>query len=281
MAFTPNPLAPQAPLPAVDQPAPPAPPVENPPFNGWDVALLAFIFFLAVNVFLATAIFAAVAMHWEGLTLDQLQHNRQEIVNRLTTDVRLLLPVQVLGYLVGLGFMLAIVRMRYQRDFLLSVRWNWPGRRWAQFIVLGGVMALIASLLSTFLPLPKSVPFEKLFQNAQAAYLLAALGIFFAPVMEELFFRGFLYPVLARALGAAAGIILTGFAFMLVHAQQLAHAWSPLLVLFLVGITLTAVRAKTKSVAASTLVHMGYNGIIFVITYLATDHFRHLERMNR
>src|SRR5438105_7606546 len=270
------PLTPQPP-PSLPQPALP----EDPPFNGWDVALLAFIFFLAVNVFLATAIFAAVAMHWDGLTLDQLQHNRQEIVNRLTTDVRLLLPVQVLGYLVGLGFMLAIVRMRYQRDFLLSVRWNWPGRRWAQFILLGGVIAFIASLLSTFLPLPKTVPFEKLFQNAQAAYLLAALGIFLAPVMEELFFRGFLYPVLARALGAAAGIILTGFAFMLVHAQQLAHAWSPLLVLFLVGVALTAVRAKTKSVAASTLVHMGYNGIIFVITYLATDHFRHLERMNR
>src|SRR5438105_14065477 len=270
------PLTPQPP-PSLPQPALP----EDPPFNGWDVALLAFIFFLAVNVFLATAIFAAVAMHWDGLTLDQLQHNRQEIVNRLTTDVRLLLPVQVLGYLVGLGFMLAIVRMRYGRDFLSSVKWNWPRWRWSRYILLGGLMALAASLLSAFLPMPKAVPFEKLFQNAQAAYLLAALGIFLAPVMEELFFRGFLYPVLARPLGATAGIVLTGFAFMLVHAQQLAHAWSPLLALFLVGITLTALRAKTKSVAASTLVHMGYNGIIFVITYLATDHFRHLERMNR
>src|SRR5437588_9085168 len=158
MASTPNPFTPP-PLPLL---------VEDPPFNGWDVALLAFIFFLAVNVFLATAIFVAVAMHWEGLTLDQLQHNRQEIVNRLTTDVRLLLPVQVLGYLVGLGFMLAIVRMRYQRDFLLSVRWNWPGRRWLLYIVLGGLMVFVAAVLSTYLPVPKSVPFAQLFQNAQA-----------------------------------------------------------------------------------------------------------------
>src|SRR5438309_2640302 len=184
MASTPNPLASQ-PLPSLGPPAPLPPLPEDPPFNGWDVALLAFIFFLAVNVFLATAIFAAVAMHWEGLTLDQLQHNRQVIVERLTTDVRLLLPVQVLGYLVGLGFMLAIVRMRYQRDFLSSVRWNWPGRRWAQFIVLGGVMAFIASLLSTFLPLPNTVPFEKLFQKAQSEYLLAALWICMDAVLYE------------------------------------------------------------------------------------------------
>src|SRR5438876_2302892 len=170
MTSTPNPFTPP-PLPAVDQPAPLPPLAEDPPFNGWDVALLAFIFFLAVNVFLATAIFAAVAMHWDGLTLDQLQHNRQVIVERLTTDVRLLLPVQVLGYLVGLGFMLAIVRMRYQRDFLSSVKWNWPGSRWSRYILLGGLTALAASLLSAFLPMPKSVPFEKLFQNAQAAYL--------------------------------------------------------------------------------------------------------------
>src|SRR5437588_8346454 len=128
LASTPNPR----PLPSLDQPpgTPSPAPSENPPFNGWDVALLALVFYLAVNIFLAAGIFVALAMHWDGATLAQLQHNRKLIIERLTTDVRLLLPVQVLGYLVGLGFMLAIVRVRYQRDFLSSVRWRWPGRQW-------------------------------------------------------------------------------------------------------------------------------------------------------
>src|SRR5437588_196532 len=83
----------------------------------------------------------ALASHWDGATLAQLQHNRKLIIERLTTDVRLLLPVQVLGYLVGLGFMLAIVRVRYQRDFLSSVRWRWPGRQWFAYLLLGGLLA--------------------------------------------------------------------------------------------------------------------------------------------
>jgi len=48
-----------------------------------------------------------------------------------------------------------------------------------------------------------------------------------------------------------------------------------------VGVALTTVRALKKSVAATVLMHMAYNTTIFVVTYIATDHFRHLEKFNR
>jgi uncharacterized protein len=97
------------------------------------------------------------------------------------------------------------------------------------------------------------------------------------PLMEELFFRGFLYPVLARRLGAVGGIVLTALPFGLMHYLQY-RSWSAVLIVVLVGVVLTTVRAVTKSVASSFLAHVGYNGALMVLTALATDGFRHMEK---
>jgi hypothetical protein len=110
---------------------------------------------------------------------------------------------------------------------------------------------------------------------------MAAFGTLIAPLVEELFFRGFLYPVLARRVGMVAGIVLTALPFALIHESQLARAWAPLLLLFFVGVILTTARARTGSVATSVLIHMGYNATLFIMLYLASDHFRHLERVTQ
>jgi membrane protease YdiL (CAAX protease family) len=61
----------------------------------------------------------------------------------------------------------------------------------------------------------------------------------------------------------------------------LKFAWGPLLVIFLVGLALTIVRAKKDSVAASLLMHIGYNGTLSALMFVATDGFRHLEKLNQ
>jgi hypothetical protein len=45
-----------------------------------------------------------------------------------------------------------------------------------------------------------------------------------------------------------------------------------------VGVVLTTVRAVTKSVAASFLAHVGYNGALMVIAAVATDGFKHMDK---
>ena len=57
-------------------------------------------------------------------------------------------------------------------------------------------------------------------------------------------------------------------------------SWGPVLVIFLVGVVLTLVRAKTNC-CWSRMIHMAYNGTITVAMYAATDGFRHLEKLNQ
>ena len=73
--------------------------------------------------------------------------------------------------------------------------------------------------------------------------------------------------------------ILTSVLFALLHADQLAHAFAPLAVLFCVSMALTTVRILTDSVAASALVHATYNLSVFLALFIGTDGYRHLDKI--
>jgi uncharacterized protein len=97
--------------------------------------------------------------------------------------------------------------------------------------------------------------------------------------MEELFFRGFLYPVLARRLGLIVSVTITAFLFALIHEEQLAHAWAPMFLIFIVGVVFTLVRARMQSVAASFLMHVGYNFTLFAALFFSTGHFHNFDKL--
>src|SRR5579863_3438079 len=131
---------------------------------------------------------------------------------------------------------------------------------------------------SFFLPMPKETHFEKIFMRPRDAYLLAIIAVSLGPLVEELFFRGFFYPVLARRWGAAWGIFLTALPFALMHMPQYGWAWGALLIVLMVGIVCGAVRAVTKSVGASFLVHVGYNGMQMLIAVAITHGFTRMPK---
>lgn len=54
----------------------------------------------------------------------------------------------------------------------------------------------------------------------QLAVFILAVSVV-APLWEEIFFRGLVYPIFRRALGVAAGAALSGFLFALLHAEPL------------------------------------------------------------
>jgi membrane protease YdiL (CAAX protease family) len=184
-----------------------------------------------------------------------------------------------MGYVVVLLFMVIVVSWR-GLPFWRSVRWSWPRNPLAY--LLGGIaLSLSLQAVAHWLPMPKDLPMDKFFQTERQAWVLAVFGTTLAPLMEELFFRGFLYPVLTRRLGMAFSVFITALAFSLIHAPQLGRAWGPVLVIFLVGLTLTITRVVTKSVAASFLMHVAYNATLSMLLYIATDRFHHLERLNQ
>jgi membrane protease YdiL (CAAX protease family) len=62
------------------------------------------------------------------------------------------------------------------------------------------------------------------------------------------------------------------------HMPQYGYAWGALAVIFIVGVVCGTVRAVTKSVGASFLVHVGYNGVQMIIALFATRGFTHMPK---
>ncbi len=108
---------------------------------------------------------------------------------------------------------------------------------------------------------------------------MAVFGMTLAPLLEELFFRGLLYPLLRRRHRPVDGCAAHRLGFAAIHGAQLGYAWAPVLSIFIVGVVFTLVRERRSSVAASFLMHCGYNFTLFALLWIASDHFRHLEKV--
>ena len=262
MASPENPIFVEAP--------PPAPPARDPIWTGRDVVALVLIAVFAL-IFCAAVIGVYVATFYP-------KQKPEEVAGMPAISV---LAQTVTSALVIAAMYWMVVR-RYHSRFWSALRWSWPTHQHALVCACGGVtIALLVDLTSSLAPMPKSLPIYKLFGTTASAYALAAYGILLAPLVEELFFRGFLYPVLARRLGLPAAVLLTSFAFMLIHISQLAGAWLPLLILFCVGTIFTLARAWTGSVAVPFVIHTFYNVTLFAGLFFSTGYFQHMERMTQ
>ena len=254
---------------AVEPPPPDTPDLSaDPAWNAWDLVKLVSVTLVALLVSMVAALILARS----------LLQPRREIADLARTAV-VAAGGQGLAYLLVFAYMYFLVTREKRRPaFLQAIHWNWPANP-SVYVLWGMGLSVGLQLLGRFLPIPKNLPIDNLFRTPLDAWVLTIFGIAVAPLMEELLFRGFLYPVLQRGFGMGAAVVLTAGAFALVHGSQLKFSWGPLLLIFLVGLALTYVRAKKDSVAAALLLHISYNSTISALLFAATDGFRHLDKM--
>ena len=238
-------------------------PRRDPVWTGWDVLLIAALTLLTIPI-LGLFVALGARIIWPHSNLEKMA---PEIV----------IAAQFLAYVVVFLFIVMMIEGKYRVRFWQAIHWNWPRWGWAMFGI-GVLLLLSINLIAHFLPMPKSTPFDQFFASPRDAYLMSIFAVTFGPFMEELFFRGLLYPVLARRLGVFWGVLLTAAPFAMMHMFQYGYAWGVVLLIFIMGIVVTIVRAQTGSVAASFLVHVGYNAMEMFALLLATDGFRHMEK---
>lgn len=234
-------------------------------WSGWDVLLLAFLTLITLFVVEVVTVVGAWVLVYPHSNFGDLAQKPL-----------LALIGQYLAYIAVAAYMVMLVQGKYHAPFWEAIRWNWRGNESLRFLGIG-VLTVLLDIVSRYLPMPKTSPFDQFFARPVDAYLMVAFAVTFGPLMEELFFRGFLYPVLARRIAVPWAVLLTALPFGLMHYLQY-KSWAAVLVVTLVGVVLTVVRAVTKSVAASFLVHVGYNSTLMALAALATDGFRHMPK---
>jgi membrane protease YdiL (CAAX protease family) len=217
------------------------------------------------------------------------------------------LAAQALAYALTLLLSAWLFPRLWRRAFLQGIDWNFLAfrRRWYWVVGCGVLISAAAQAILQFIPTPEKVMMDDLLRTPREAWLTAAFAVLFAPLVEEIAFRGFLLPALATAYDwlaldrTPAGIerwnnsalhsisalifsaIFSSVPFALLHAGQLSHAWGVLAVLYGVSIVFSFMRIRTHSVACSTFMHATYNLSIFSVLFLSTGGFRHLENLHK
>lgn len=217
------------------------------------------------------------------------------------------LGLELVIYLIGIGIAVPLFRMIWQKSFFSGVHWHGGTAGRLRYLLFG--VAVVCNLLAVvgnwLLPFPQHAPIDKLFGTTTDAWMLACFGVLIAPFFEEMIFRGFLLPAIATAwdwlhekvthelprpldpagnpvwsVGAMVfAALLVSAPFAAMHAPQVGNAWGPVLLLYCISLILCAVRLKTRSLAASTLVHASYNFLLFAVMFVETGGFRHMDKL--
>jgi membrane protease YdiL (CAAX protease family) len=215
------------------------------------------------------------------------------------------LIAEALGYILTLAVAAQLFPRLWDRSFLHGIQWNVLAahRCWFWIVPAAIATSALAQLAERFVHIPDNDPIARLMHTPAGAWGVTAFGVLLAPAIEEIAFRGFLLPALATAYDwlslertpaalnrwqTTAGhstpavifaALFSSIPFALLHSNQLSHAWGAVGILYAVSLALSYVRIRTHSVACSTLMHATYNLTAFVLVFIATGGYRHLDKI--
>ncbi|HYM14836.1 MAG TPA: CPBP family intramembrane glutamic endopeptidase [Dehalococcoidia bacterium] len=99
--------------------------------------------------------------------------------------------------------------------------------------------------------------------------ITAFLAVVFAPMAEEFFFRGFVFPGIARSWGVPAGIVVSGLLFGSAHLLGNPYLYKSLIQFAAIGMIFAFTYWRSGNIFSSMLAHFTFN-LLGVITLAAT-----------
>jgi CAAX protease family protein len=182
----------------------------------------------------------------------------------LSGEAATTLAFQSFFYALLLGALYLLISWRYGSPFWRSLRWTFDYRGAWLCLAAGPALAIATAALGVVLRTPAASPIQDLVTDRRSLVIVMVFATLLGPAFEELVFRGFLLPLLARSLGVWPGIVLTAIPFAVVHGPQNQWAWQQVFLVGLAGVVFGYVRSKTGSTAAATTIHVGYNMTFFL-----------------
>lgn len=172
---------------------------------------------------------------------------------------------QTSQYVVALGAVLGIVFWR-RKGKLSSLGWRLPRWWWIPLAALIGLLTIPAittlaqyaqQVIQHFYPSAENGQISQV-QGSYGSQLWIAVPVVsvVAPVVEETFFRGFIYGWLRKRLAVPWAAIISGLFFAAVHFEPVIFA--PLAVL---GIVLALLYEYSRSLLPGVIVHGTFNFI--------------------
>lgn len=198
--------------------------------------------------------------------------SREALEQFMTTDktlILLLILSAIPAHLLTLGMAWAVITHFGKRPFWSALGWTWSKRVgfWTS-VGLAVALYMVGILLILLFGQQKTSLDQVVASSRAAALSLAFLAVFTAPLVEEVVYRGILYPALQRTVGMHWAIVGVLLLFTLVHVPQYWPNFGVIGAVGLLSLSLTLVRAYTGRLLPCFIMHLVFNGIQSILIIL-------------
>ncbi|MBX7171384.1 MAG: CPBP family intramembrane metalloprotease [Pyrinomonadaceae bacterium] len=230
----------------------------NPPWNSGIAFLMwvaSILFILVIPTF--GVIFYVVAKGINITDSAKLTEAIQNDPNAILANIICVIPAHLLTILLAW----LVVTSTRKHSFREMLGWQWGG--FNIFYLVGIVIAffIFAAILSNFIPEQDNDLLKILRSSRINVYFVAFMATFTAPLVEEVVYRGIMYSAFQRTFGVVGGVALVTFLFALVHVPQYYPSVATIIMICLLSLVLTLVRAKSENLLPCIILHTIFNGI--------------------
>jgi hypothetical protein len=236
------------------------------------VLFLLLIFVWTVEVLLQVVVMGGwmLLKFMEGARGDELQSLFSSL------PLLMLLSLNFLSWCITITACLMVMKSQYKKSFAEVFKFNKvPLRAYAEGFVVSIVGILFVSLMSQFMQEPDDSLMSEMMVKKDAEGNAIGLAIpmmlfaILAPVVEEMYYRGFLFSAFKGLMGTFAAFLIIIIWFAGIHAFQLGGNVAALSIIMYMGAMWTWLRYKYDSILPGMFSHFIYNGTIVTISALA------------
>lgn len=181
----------------------------------------------------------------------------------LLLSVVAIIPAHFLTFLVA--YLVITSGRRYPFPQTLGLEWPRSLGAWAGValcILIAGSLLLVGALITWLFGGDRKTDLDLIIESSfQARLVTVFLAVVTAPIVEEVVYRGMLYPAFARLMRPAFAITLVSLLFAGVHFYQYRNNLAVIAVITILSASLTTVRAVTHRLLPSFVIHLVFNGV--------------------
>ncbi len=243
---------------------------ERPKHWGLLGTLLWGVIIAAVYVVVSTA----AAGVYVGLTQSDLTPDEfsQAFLNAQFDGMAISLSTFATTLVCGL-LLIIVIKLKRNSDLKEYLGLAFPSRRdTGRWLIWFAGLLIVLDLITYFLGKPIVPEFMwRIVSSLESRWVLWIALIVAAPLIEELFFRGFLIKGLAESpIGPAGAVVLTSAAWAVIHMQYDNYGIASI---FVMGLVLGAARIKTGSTILTIFLHAVANLVASVETAIYVSYF--------
>lgn len=189
-----------------------------------------------------------------------------------------LLFLSVLGilptHLLTLAVTWMIVSEGGRRPFWKTIGFEWPegtNKKLATILYVALALGLLGlAYLATTLYGGEKTQLDLLIESSlPTRFATAFVALATAPLVEEVIYRGVLYPAVEKATNAVIAVVVVSLLFAGVHVVQYYNNISVIIAITVLSFTLTISRAVTGKMLPAFIIHLVFNGIQSIFLALA------------